>query len=244
MLSQKIGKLKLQVKKLYFFVCAFLLVITFSVLLYSGILWPNKIFSAGYAVHGIDVSNHQGKIDWDKIAQSSIKFVYIKATEGKDYKDKYFQDNWYNTSRIHLYKGAYHYFTIKSPGIEQARNFVNTVPVEKGCLPPVIDIEENGLEKEEFKKQLFDFIDAIEKRYNQKPVLYVVYPLYKEYIQGDFEEYPIWIRDVFLPARLKDNRKWMFWQYCDRGRTDGIDTFIDLNVFNGKMEDLRKWLSS
>jgi len=85
---------------------------------YTGYIWPNSIFTTKYSVHGIDVSHYQRDIDWKQIARNpKIKFVFIKATEGKDFKDKYFQENWKNASESGLYKGAYHYFvfgTIKT----------------------------------------------------------------------------------------------------------------------------------
>lgn len=218
--------------------------ITVVVLCYFGILWPNNFFANKYSVQGIDVSNYQKDIDWNKVAQNQkIKFVFIKATEGKDYQDKYFKSNWDSATQVGLYKGAYHYFTTKSSGIDQANNFINSVPVEKGCMPPVIDIEESGIDKEKFKKELSDYISIIEETYNQKPILYVVYSLYEEYIKGDFEECPIWIRDIIKPPRLEDERDWIFWQYCNRGRLDGINSYVDINVFYGDEGELKSLLS-
>lgn len=100
-----------------------------SVLCFFGLLWPNSFFANNYSVQGIDVSNYQGDIDWMQVeTNNSIKFAYLKATEGKNYQDKYFQENWNGISRTRLYKGAYHYFTIGSSGKDQAMNFINTVP--------------------------------------------------------------------------------------------------------------------
>lgn len=221
-----------------------LLIIIFLLFLcYKGYIWPNSIFASGYSVHGIDVSHYQGEINWEQIAGSKkIKFVYIKATEGKDYKDNYFQKNWEEVSKTELYKGAYHYFTTKSTGIEQAENFIETVPIESGCLPPVIDIEDDGAPKDVFKKNLTDYINMIEENYHQKPILYVVYPLYEKYIKGDFKDYEIWIRDIITPPRISD-RQWLFWQYSNRGRFKGEKEYYDLNVFNGGMGELKALLS-
>jgi len=231
------------VKKVVVICVLSIITIIVAVFCYLGIIWPNNIFANKYSVQGIDVSNHQKDIDWNLVAQNEkIKFVFIKATEGNDYQDKYFKSNWDSATQVGLYKGAYHYFTTESSGKEQANNFIASVPVEKGCLPPVIDIEESGLDKEKFKKELSDFISEIEETYKQKPILYVVYPLYEEYIQGDFEECPIWIRDVIKPAKL-DDREWILWQYCNRGRVDGINSYADLNVFYGDEDKLKSLLS-
>lgn len=238
-------QLKNKIKKVGLIsVICLLLIIFLLFLCYKGYIWPNAIFSSRYSVHGIDVSHYQGNINWEQIVQNKkIKFVYIKATEGNDYRDKYFQRNWEEASKAGIYKGAYHYFTTKSSGIEQAKNYIEVVPAESGCMPPVIDIEEDGVEKDVFKKNLTDYINMIEKKYQQKPILYVVYPLYDEYIKGDFEEYTIWIRDIVIPPSLSDGRQWLFWQYSNRGRFKGENMYYDLNVFNGNIDELEKLLS-
>jgi lysozyme len=160
-----------------------LLIILLLFLCYKGYIWPNAIFTSRYSVHGIDISHYQDDLNWESITKNKkIRFVYIKATEGNDYRDAYFQRNWEEASKIGLYKGAYHYFTTKSSGTEQAQNYIGVVPVEAGCLPPVIDIEEDGPDKDVFQENLMDFINIIEEQYHQKPILYVVYPLYEEYI--------------------------------------------------------------
>lgn len=230
----------MKIKKVAIIVPTLLIIGLLIIFAYNGILWPNKIFANKYPIHGIDVSNHQKDIDWEAVAKSkNIKFVFIKATEGMDFKDKYFKSNWEAATKTNLYVGAYHYFKITSSGKEQAENFMDMVPQGIGVLPPVIDLEENGLEKDEFRRELQDYIDIVEQHYRQKPILYVVYPIYNQYIKGDFEEYQIWIRDIVKPPRLDDKREWTFWQYSDRGKIDGISTFVDLNIFKGSLDDLK-----
>jgi len=77
---------------------ALLCLLTLAILLFTGIIWPNYLFVSHYSVRGIDVSNHQKLIDWKSVAQTGgYTFVFIKATEGKDYQDAYFQANWRGT---------------------------------------------------------------------------------------------------------------------------------------------------
>lgn len=234
----------LRKKAIIFLICLIITASTFSLLMYFGIVWPNSIFANAYIVYGIDVSNHQGYINWKQIAQNkNTKFVFIKATEGENFQDKKFTTNWIGASQAGLYKGAYHYFTVSSSGIKQANNFIRVVPNDKGCLPPVVDIEENGLGKDAFKKELKEYFALLEKTYRQKPIIYVVYSLYNEYIKGDFENYPIWIRDIIKPPNIGNDRDWLFWQYCDRGRLEGIQTYVDLNVFREDIGKLTALLS-
>jgi lysozyme len=204
---------------------------------YLGYLWPNKLFAARYAIKGVDLSHHLGAVDWLKVAEGgAVRFAYIKATEGSDFVDGRFSGNWSGARRAGLARGAYHYFTITSPGAAQAANFISVVPAEAGCLPPAVDIEEDGWTKERFVSELKDFISVVERHYGCKPVLYLNYTLYEEYIKGEFDDYPLWISDVALPPGLC-GKQWLFWQYCDRGRADGIGAAVDLDAFCGSESD-------
>jgi len=231
-------------KKWIIVLTALALILALGLLCYFGIIWPNSIFAAKYAVHGIDVSNHQKDIDWTKVTSDrSVKFAFIKATEGVDYVDPYFTANWEGAAKAGLYRGAYHYFTATDSGFDQAMNFIGLVPVETGCLPPVVDIEEMSADPTAFRKDLGDFLNLIEAAYGQKPIIYAVHASYEKYIKGNFEGYPVWIRSVITPAGLSDKRPWLFWQYNNRGRVGGIHAYVDQNVFNGSMDELKALLS-
>lgn len=105
----------------------------------------------GYRIHGIDVSHHQGRIDWKEVAAMNIhgidiSFCFIKASEGISFTDNRFEQNWRSAKKAGIPRGAFHYFTAGIDGGQQARKFLNTVTLEKGDLVPVVDIEEaNGL---------------------------------------------------------------------------------------------------
>ena len=90
----------------------------------------------GYNVYGLDISHHQGKINWEKLKRENpkecpISFVYMKATEGKDHKDTQFDTNWQKAKEHGFTRGAYHYFSPYSTGLEQATMFTETVKMEK-----------------------------------------------------------------------------------------------------------------
>ena len=190
-------------------------------------------------IRGIDISHHQGKIDWKKIKEEKLHFVFIKATEGGDFKDPEFNRNWNGASNAGLLKGAYHFFTFCRPGVEQARNFIDTVPVDPNALPPVIDFELTGNcekrpGKEIILKELFVFIEEIEAVYGKTPIIYITYGSYNKYLKGKTDDYRVWIRDVFFTPNMPDGINWTFWQYSDTGRIKGINSPVDLNVFYKK----------
>ncbi|MCE7887214.1 MAG: lysozyme [Alphaproteobacteria bacterium PRO2] len=195
-----------------------------------------------YSVHGLDVSHHQGDIRWNEIPQDRFRFVYIKATEGGDHKDKKFLQNWSEARAAGFKTGAYHFFTLCRKGAEQAANFINSVPKESGALAPVIDLEFVGNCSERpsrgaFLKELQDYVDAVEKHYDAQPVLYTTYQFYRRYLKSaEFESYPLWARDVFREPDASVFPEWKIWQYADNARIPGISGPVDLNALNPHSE--------
>jgi lysozyme len=205
-----------------------------------GIRIPRK-----YLVHGIDVSSYQGKIDWKKVNAMEyngikINFAFIKATEGVTLVDPYFQRNWRESQQAGIIRGAYHYFKPKKSGIWQARFFLQTLKIEAGDLPPVLDIEESaGLRPEELIPNLQDFLDEVERITKVKPIIYTGYQFYRDHLKGNFDDYPLWISHYYQPKlKLDSKTHWDFWQHADNAHIDGIKSKVDMNVFNGELEDL------
>ena len=199
-----------------------------------GILVPDK-----YSFHGIDVSHHNGNINWKGVQQMSyedisVRFIFMKATQGANFIDARFSNNWRNAKKAGIPRGAYHYF-IPSVKIEdQIRNFRTTVRLSKGDLPPVLDVEQtDGLPMDELKKRVIKWLNAAEKVYGVKPILYTYATFYRDYLSPELDEYPLWVAHYALRTDPNINRNWHFWQLSDRSNIDGISTFTDFNVFNG-----------
>lgn len=201
-----------------------------------------------FPIRGIDVSHHQGIIDWRKVSARDITFAFIKATEGGDFKDSRFRANWQDARKEGLVTGAYHFFTFCRPGADQAANFIASVPRVAETLAPVVDLEFVGNcsqrpIKERFIKELSEYIERIESHYGVKPVFYTAYGFHEQYLKTEeLEQYAIWIRDIFRRPKQLGHGKWVFWQYADRGRVEGIQGPVDLNVFSGSMEEFKELL--
>jgi len=134
--------------------------------------YPNKV---GFPVQGIDISHHQGEIDWDKVSSDEVRFIIMKATEGGDHKDKKFKEYWVKAIAKDIKVGAYHYFSFCKSGELQAENFISSVPVLSASLPPTIDLEYdnncNGdVPVRELQKELVTFVNDIKTRYNKNPI--------------------------------------------------------------------------
>ena len=195
-----------------------------------------------YQVHGIDVSHHQSRIDWGRVARQDVHFAFVKATEGLDFKDSLFQRNWPAMSRAGLLRGAYHFYR---PGVDtrqQAKNFFSHVPLAGGDLPPVLDVEVlDDVSKVELIVGVKTWLWMAEIHYGVKPILYTNVKFYNKYLAGHVEDYPLWIaRYNTRKPRTATGRDWQFWQYGNRGRLAGIDGDVDLNVFHGDLVELTR----
>ena len=212
----------------------------------NGIKIYETCIPKGYSVYGIDISHHQGKIDWEKLERENpkenpIRFVYMKACEGKDHKDTQFDTNWKMAKEHGFTRGAYHYFSPYSTGLEQAAMFIKTVKIEKGDLAPVIDVEEKPKDRALFMQELKIFIAELEQHYGIKPIIYSG-KKYKERYLNDkyFDRFPTWIAHYYVDT-LEVNQRWTLWQCSDRGHLPGISRNVDINIFNGTPNNLENF---
>ncbi|KAA0991734.1 glycoside hydrolase family 25 protein [Dyadobacter aurulentus] len=198
-----------------------------------------------YSIHGIDVSHHNAKINWDKLKKTrsgdvGIDFVYIKATEGATHLDKQFRRNWNEAKRVGMKRGAYHFYNPRVMSDRQVQNFIGQVAMEAGDMPPVLDLETHaGRPDDIIIKGVKNWLTQIEKHYGVRPIIYVNEYFYKKYIAGNFDDYPLWlagysrddISDLALDAKV------LFWQHSEKGWADGIKGFVDYNVFLHEGDD-------
>lgn len=202
----------------------------------------------GYEIHGVDVSYFQDNFSWAALKKAEdqdtkIGFVFIKATEGITRQDKMFKTNWSNAGKVNIPRGAYHYFISSRDGEKQAQNFIANVQLQKGDLPPVLDIEKiQNTSQAQMRKEVKDWIRTIEAHYGVKPIIYTFISFYKDYLGSDFDEYPLWIAHYQKHTFPKINRSWLFWQHDEQGQVKGIKSKLDFNVFNGDSSDFRNIL--
>ncbi len=232
--------------RLALFLAGILLLLgTAGALLYIGRLHLNDPIARRYPIRGIDVSHHQGTIDWGGLPGEKVRFAFIKATEGGDHVDRAFARNWRAAAAAGIPRGAYHFFTFCRPGKEQAAHFLRVAPPGLSQLPPVADVEFVGNcatppPDERIAAELQAFVAEVSLAHGRPPILYVTRAAARRIVRDGFPQCPIWIRDVFL----RPNRPWLFWQFADRGRVEGIAGFVDLNVFAGDAAQLEGLIST
>ncbi|TCO20756.1 lysozyme [Pedobacter psychrotolerans] len=192
-----------------------------------------------YTVHGIDVSYYQGKINWQKVKamkedEVKVSFAFIKATEGILQVDPYFQRNWREAPKAGIICGAYHFFRPKKSGKAQAKFFLQVVNIEKGDLPPVVDIETlDGVSPLRMRLELSDFLTYVEMKTGVRPIIYTGLKFYEDNLEGKLDEYPLWIAHYYQPKLRLDKSRWKFWQHSDKAKINGIGHVVDFNAFNG-----------
>lgn len=247
------GSMEIMMKKRWkrITITAALLLVVTGILILRKDIRINPALAGAYELRGVDVSHYQGTIDWETLAGQDLDFAFIKATEGSSYPDECFYENWKAAEETRLYIGAYHFFSFDSAGETQAQFFIETVGDLNGRLAPVIDVEyyadkeSNPPDKAEVVRNLRELLRILEEYYGIKPIIYTTRTVYKAYIQGEFEDYPLWVRSVYCPPDVIFTKKWAFWQYTDRAVLEGYageEAYIDMNVFRGTQEELEALL--
>lgn len=193
---------------------------------------------------GIDVSEYQGKINWSYVdtleKKYPLHYVFIRATVGRDRKDYQFKRNWLGAKENKMIRGAYHYYRPNENSLEQAELFIKTVSLQKGDLPPVLDIEK--LPKNQsivnLKLGLKRWLQAVESHYGVKPIIYTGERYYYDFLKEEFSDYLFWIANYNL-YREEIAEDWLFWQFTEKASIPGIKGNVDVNIYNGDLQQLR-----
>lgn len=196
----------------------------------------------GFGVHGIDVSHYQKQVNWPLVAAQDVKFAFVKATEGQSMQDTLFCQNWDAMRAAGVMRGAYHFFRPGTSAAAQAMNFLATVDLQHGDLPPVLDVEVmDGLSPEALAIGVKTWLTMVEDVWKIKPIVYSNQKFYNQHLAGLVYGYPVWLARYteLRKPDLTDGHAWHFWQYGNRGRLNGIVGDVDFNVFNGNINDLQ-----
>lgn len=182
--------------------------------------------------YGIDVSHHQGRIDWRRVADDGISFAYIKASEGSSFIDPLFDANWSGAGGAGIERGAYHFFSLCSPGASQAANFLRVVP-KRLELPPAVDLELSphcsaGPTAGELRAEVKTFLRLVERSFRAEAILYVSDDFEDAYPVVAAIERPRW-RLRFL---LRPDIAWRIWQVGSYADVDGISGPVGLDVLS------------
>ena len=178
---------------------------------------------------GIDVSKFQGKINWTKVAKdSTVKFVYIKATEGTSIQDPFYKNNVAKARKAGLLVGSYHLYSSKTTAYQQMANFRKVVKKKEQDLIPVLDIEGHHVDRLNMER-VDKILELMESDYGVKPMIYTSERLYKTHLSGKkYRKYHIFIANY----RGTPTVRYTLWQYTETGHISGINGCVDISHFN------------
>lgn len=189
---------------------------------------------SGFASIGLDVSHHQGKINWEEVfAEDSyvdIDFVYLKATEGKNHKDTQFDRNRRILKSKKVKHGAYHFFATKSYPWPQVENFFNHYTYKLGDLPPVLDVELEGYSDSDLIAKMKIWLDAVETKIGVRPIIYTSNHFYNTKFRGKFPRTKFWLASYSKEPKHLTDEAVIHWQWTESAKITGIRENVDLNV--------------
>jgi len=210
--------------------------------------WRDRAVVGG-KVRIIDVSKHQGTIDWARVANDGIHGAIVKLTEGQNYVDPKARTNVDGARSAGLVVGGYHFSRINT-GTDATRDaqlevgdFLRTAselgPLEPGLL--ALDVELGGIRKKK-KRYVREWLSAASDTFWQimgrRPLVYTGRTTWKYKLGRDdeFAELPLWLvdyRNGAKPKRTIPGWSWKLWQHSHRGQIDGIRGSVDMNVWHG-----------
>jgi len=194
-----------------------------------------EIIPEGYASVGIDVSHHQGTIDWDKLLidkgfDTLIDFVYCKVTEGADHVDTQWENNRETLNEMGVLNGAYHYFSTKTPPRPQAAHFLANWDERAIDLPPALDVEDEGISDEDLIAKMRIWLTEVERVSGIRPIIYTSLNFYETKFRNQFPGYQFWLAAYSREPQFMTDKDVIHWQFSETGRLPGIDNEVDLNV--------------
>lgn len=190
-------------------------------------------------VLGIDVSHHNGVVDWKKVAKDGYKFVYLKLTEGKSYVDKTTYNNYIAAKNAGLRVGFYHYAHVTNHPVDEVNFFLQKLGEMKADLPHCLDLEESkGKSKTQISTFALQWMEYLQKKTGITPVLYTGYSFLSNFT-NTMAKYPLWVaryaggskrvQGFTTPGTSTIWRSWAMFQFTDSGKVNGIKGNVDIN---------------
>jgi lysozyme len=217
---------------------------------------------------GTDVSHHDGTIDWSKARKQEIRFAYVKASQGLEFRDNTFARHWADIGKLsgdeatRVYRGAYHFLSAAGDGAAQAQNFLAVVGAAiPSDLPATLDVEWDApagsdpgatdrwksLSATEIIAKIQAWVDVVERATGKTPMIYTAASWWNGRVGNTdkLSRYRIWIADYSATSRLHETPKIPagyvshVWQFSEKGSAgEGFSTNIDVNVFKGSTAQL------
>ncbi|MEM9337313.1 MAG: GH25 family lysozyme [Bacteroidota bacterium] len=211
---------------------------------------PSDLFSSTANHHyGIDISHFQGDVMKVYQKSDSLRFVICKATQGADYVDPDFKNNWNEIKAQGLIRGTYHFYMCSDDPVKQAENFANTVQdISSLDIAPILDIEQGSMTStvsgSQMEKDILVFLKSVENRLNRKPMIYTDYDFAQQYLKNpEFADYNLWLAEYsgavqpLVPDIWKE-KGIKIWQKSDTYYA--YSRALDLDEYSGDLRNIVK----
>lgn len=188
----------------------------------------------GPTVLGVDVSYYQGEIVWPRVKRAGVAFAFIRAYDGTEIFDSQFLTNWTEAKRAGIERGAYQFFRPELSAIDQADLMIKTLRAHGiGELPPVLDVEvTGGLPPQALAERAKIWIDRVRTELRVEPIVYTNPGMWRWRPATEIASQPLWLAHytTTCPELARPWKQWLYWQYTDNGRMDGITGAVDLDL--------------
>lgn len=185
-----------------------------------------------YPLRGIDLSYHNGAVDFDRLAADSVDFIFVKISEGANWRDPQFATNFDGARSYGIPVGVYHFFRFDVSGLRQANNVLDALGGRQPDLPVAIDVEEWANAPDVATSQVIDHLTVMVERLQAADLPVLIYTNkngYSRFVKGHLEDIPLWICSFTDPPLAGD---WLLWQHSHQGRVAGVEGPVDINTFN------------
>ncbi len=192
-------------------------------------------FPEEFPIRGIDVSHHQGKMDWsllfDELRYDTlVQFIYCKATESDYHLDTQWEYNRKKLTELGVVHGAYHFFDGKKPPREQAAHFLKHWSHRDMDLPPMLDVETEGFSDSDLIAKMHIWLTVVQKITGFRPIIYCSNNFFENKFKHHFQNYKFWIAAYSRQPDSLHDRRVIYWQFSERGKLPGTNELVDLNV--------------
>ena len=210
-----------------------------AIALSFNLLGRSSVFAqSSNQIWGLDISHHQGSINWTTLAAKKPDFIFLKATEGSTHTDPTYAASKAAARKRGITTGAYHFFSYTSPGLRQALHFIKTAKLGRGDLPPVLDIEwkKPMPSVSAVIREVTGFLNTVERQIGVRPIIYTDCMLFNQYLKaGLTKQYKLWIASY----QSKPGCDCLFWQKTNGFKISGIGGYVDYNLFMGTRTQFR-----
>ncbi|MBO0561516.1 glycosyl hydrolase [Clostridium botulinum] len=182
---------------------------------------------------GIDISMHNGTVNFGAVKSSGCNIVIIKATEGVDYVDPYLNQHYNGAKAVGMNIGFYHFMSEKTDPSQQAVDFWNSIKGKQFNISPTLDIETNnqGRSQSQISDRCIEFLQKFKTLSGYNCLIYTGGYFGRDNLDSRVKQYKGWIAHYGVNTPMATGFNVVGHQYTEDGHINGVSTCVDMNNF-------------